>query len=252
MSFAWDNVEFSSIENIVPIDYAYEQFFKKNGLELTYHQRNNGLLTPVYKKSSTGTGIFDAESGRQLNYDGSYYYSTKTMNYLDIDNHYAAYAANTLSNCDIYVSSGNIFLEDYITQQEFLLLISEFINGTKPVLNTTGILTEDQREMLYAYMYENGIITRAETDYTGYVTRANAVKYFLRILGHGTIGEMSEIFVRHFTDAAEIPVDALGYVELSRSLGIIHGSLNNCFKPNDFMTNGDSLIMMYNYLKTQG
>ncbi len=249
VSFSWDNVKFQSTNGILDYDYAYRQFFDKCGLELTYYKRDNGVHTPVYQKSSKGTGIIDAISGRQLNYDGTYYYSAKEMNYLDRYSHYAGYYANKLSDCDIYVSSGSVFLGDYITQQEYLLLISEFINGTKPVLNTTGILTDDQREMLYAYMYSNGIIDRSETNFTGYVTRADAVKYLLRILGHGTVGEMSEIFIPHFDDYEEIPKNLTGYVELARSLGIVKGSGNNKFKPNDFLTNGDSLIMIYNYLE---
>lgn len=252
VSFAWDNTEFQTTDGIVSKEYAYKQFFEKCGLEISYYKRDNHVLTPVYRKSSKGTGIIDAASGRQLNYDGSYYYNPKEMNYLDINTHYAGSIASKLSDCDIYVSSGNVFLEDYITQQEYLLLISEFINGTKPVLNSTGILTDDQREMLYAYMYSNGIMDRSETDYEGFVTRADAVKYFLRILGHGTIGEMSEIFTVHFADADTIPENLVGYVELARSLGLVNGSANNCFNPNDFLTNGDSLIIIYNYLTKQG
>ena len=252
ISFSWDNVEFQSTDNIVSEEYAYKQFYEKCGLDLGYFKRDNGVLTPVYRKSSKGTGIIDAESGRQLNYDGSYYYNAKEMNYIDINTHYAGNIAKKLSDCDIYVSSGNVCLEDYITQQEYLLLISEFIEGTKPIINTTGILTDDQREMLYAYMYSNEIMERSETDYTAYITRADAVKYLLRILGHRTIGEMSEIFIRHFDDSDTIPKHLVGYVELARSLGLVNGSTNNCFKPNDFLTNGDSLIIIYNYLTKQG
>lgn len=252
VSFAWDNVEFRSTDNIVTTEYAYEQFFAKCGLELSYYKRGNGVLTPVYQKSSKGTGIIDAVSGRQLNYDGSYYHAPREMNYQDIHSHYAGYYASKMSDCDIYVSSGHVYLEDYITQQEYLLLISEFIEGTKPILNTTGILTDDQREMLYAYMYSNGIIDRSETDYTKFVTRADAVKYLIRILGHGTVGEMSEFFIPHFADWDDIPENLIGYVELARSLGLISGFTDNRFKPNDFLTNGDSLIIMYNYLTKQG
>ena len=174
------------------------------------------------------------------------------MNYIDINSHYSGNIANKMSDCDIYVSSGHVFLSDHISQQEYLLLISEFIDGTKPVLNTTGMLTDDQIEMLYAYMYSNNIMSPEETDYKGYVTRADAVKYFLRILGYGTVGDMSEIFIKHFNDSHLISKEHIGYVELARSMGIISGSTDNKFKPNEFLTNGDSLIIMYNYLKKQG
>ena len=252
ISLAWDNVEFESTEEIITIEQAYENLFNKCGLEQDYYKRENNILTPVYQLSPNGTGIIDAKTGKQLNYDGSIYYSAKEMNYIDINSHYSGDIANKMSDCDIYVSSGHVFLSDHISQQEYLLLISEFIDGTKPVLNTTGMLTDDQLEMLYAYMYANNVMDRSETDYKGYVTRTDAVKYFLRILGYGTVGDMSDIFIKHFNDTDDIPQELIGYVELARSMGIISGSTDNNFKPKEFLTNGDSLIIMYNYLKQQG
>ena len=252
VSFAWDNTEFDSPDSIISEEEAYRQFFDKCGLELTYYKRDNGVLTPVYRKSSNGTGIFDAFSGRHLNYDGTFYMNPKEFNYGDIDRHYAGSIARKLSDCDIYVSSGNVYLDDNIAQQEFLLLISEFIDGTKPVINTNGVLSDDQTEMLYAYMYSNGIMDRSEANHSGYVTRADAVKYLLRILGHGTIGDMSDIFIPHFADSDQIPEGLMGYVELARSLGLVSGTTDNRFKPNEYLTNGDSLIIIYNYLIKQG
>ena len=252
VSFAWDNVDFESTDSIITLDDAYEQLFNKCGLVLDYYKRENNVLTPIYRLSSIGTGIIDAKTGKQLDYDGSIYYSSKEMNYIDINSHYSGDIAKKMSDCDIYVSSGHVFLADYITQQEYLLLISEFIDGTKPVLSTTGVLTDDQTEMLYAYMYANNVIDRSETDYKSYVTRADAVKYFLRILGYGTVADMSDIFIKHFNDSDTIPQSLIGYVELARSMGLVNGSVDNNFKPNEFLTNGDSLIIMYNYLKKQG
>ncbi len=248
ISFAWDNIEFPSLEYLISEQYAYDQFFKKCDLELTYYKRDNGVLVPVYRKSLKGTGIFDAESGRQLGYDGNYYNNPKEIKYLDIQKHYSGNIAKKLADCDIYVSWGNVYLEDYITQQEFLLLISEFIEGTKPVLNTTGIISDDQSDMLYAYMFSNGILSRDEADNMAYVTRADGVKYLLRILGHGTVGDMSDIFIKHFADSDEIPQGLTGYVELARSLGLVSGTTDNKFKPNEYLTNGDSLIIIYNLL----
>ena len=249
VSFAWDNAKFKIPDEMISTEDAYKMFFQRCGLELSYFKRDNNQLTPVYKKSSEGTGIIDASTGRQLNYDGSYYYSEKTLNYLGLNTHYAAEAAEKLSNCDIYVSSGGVFLNDNISQQEYLLLISELISGTKPILNTTGILTDDQREMLYKYMISEGILTNDEVAYTNYVTRADAVKYLIRVLGYGVVGDMSEIFIRHFSDTDTIPEQLVGYIELARSMGIVNGHGDNTFRPNEYVTNGDSLIMVYNYLR---
>ena len=249
LSFAWDNISFPSTESILSDDKIYVNFFQHCGLELSYYKRENNTLVPIYKKSSSGTGIFDANLGIQLNYDGTDFYKQRNFNYLDIDNHYSKTAASKLSDCDIHVSSGNVYLKNNITQQEFLLLISELISGTKPILNTTGILSNDQREMLYTYMVENGIISKSEINYNGFVTRADAVKYLINILGYGPVAEVPEIFVPHFADTDKIPTCLLGYVELARSMGIINGDIDNTFRPDDYLSNGDSLIMIYNYLR---
>jgi len=103
--------------------------------------------------------------------------------------------------------------------------------------------------MLYAYMFANNIMDRSEADSVGYVTRADAVKYFLRILGYGTVGDMSDIFIRHFNDYDSVSEKLVGYIELARSMGIVNGAGDGRFKPKEFITNGDSLIIMYNYLK---
>ena len=249
LSFLWEDEEFPSTNGIIDSESAYSSFFEKCDLTLSYYKRENNRLTPVYQKSSKGTGIIDAYTGRQLNYDGSAYYSVKSLNYLDISSNYAGEIAKKLSDCDIYVSSGNVFLDDPISQEEYLLLISEVITGTKPVLNITGYITEDQREMLYKYMYSKQVLEPSETNYDGYVTRADAVKYFLCVLGYKTVADMEDIFVPHFKDNDDIPSGLLGYVELARSMNIISGHGDNSFCPNEYITNGESLTILYNYLK---
>ena len=108
----------------------------------------------------------------------------------------------------------------------------------------------DGNELVYGHVtVENGIITKAEINYTGFVTRVDAVKYLINILGYGPVAEVSKIFVPHFADTNKIPIDLLGYVELARSMGIINGDIDNTFRPDDFLSNGDSLIMIYNYLR---
>ena len=63
---------------------------------------------------------------------------------------------------------------------------------------------------------------------------------------------MWEIFTPHFADSDLISEHLRGYVELARSLEIVKGSTDNRFKPDEYLTNGDSLIIIYNYLIKQG
>ena len=251
LSFCHDKTEFDSKDDVIDIKYAYNSFFATCGLELAYYKRPNNTLIPVYKISASGTGIIDAKTGRQLNYDGTPYYPAKELKYEDSGSHYSAYAALALADCDIYASSGTVRLGDPITQKEFLLLMSELITDTKPVIDTTGVLTDSQCEMLYRYMFQNKVLTEDEAGYNSKVTRADAVKYMLRILGYGTVGDMNEIFIKHFNDYYAIPQEYIGYIELARSLGIVRGDTYGKFNPKDPITNGDSLIMLYNFLRNE-
>ena len=251
LSFAWDDVELAPPQNIISEDEAYDLFFRRCGLELLYYKRTNNTLTPVYTKHTQGTGIIDAYTGYQLNYDGTRRQPVKALAYTDFETHYARTAAAALSECDVYVSSGNVRLSDPISQQDFLLLISDLLPETKPVLDTTGSLTESQQEMLYTYMITAGVLERSEVNPGGTLTRANAVKYFLRVLGYGSVADLHTIFKPHFLDHDQLPAELLGYVELARGLKLVVGSDDGRFNPNEQLSNGDSLIMMYNYLKQE-
>jgi len=248
LSFAWDDVVFDDASTVLPIGDAYKEYFDKCGLELSYYKRDNNVITPVYVKTEQITGILDAKSLKMLNYDGSKFYKTKELNYLDIDTHYSKDIATILANADIFASSGNVYLGDSISQKDYLYLLTELIPSTKPVLSSTGVLNNDQLEMLYSYMLTNNIIEEKEISYDGYVTRADAVKYLLRILGYGDVANMTEIYKSHFADAHIMPKEMLGYIELARGLKLVNGSDDNFFYPMDNITNGDSLIIIYNYL----
>lgn len=249
LSFCMDSGIFDSTDGVIDSKYAYNSFFVGCGLELSYYKRPNGEAIPIYRVSSSGTGIIDAKTGRQLSYDGTPFYSAKDLKYADINSHYSNYAALALADCGIYASSGTVKLGDPIKQKEFLLLLSELITDTKPVISSSGVMTDEQCEMLYEYMYQNGVLAEDETSYNGTVTRGDAVRYMLEILGYGAVGEMKGIFANPFADFYDIPEKNLGYIALAKGLGIVKGDIYGRFNADIPITNGESLIMIYNFLK---
>jgi hypothetical protein len=61
------------------------------------------------------------------------------------------------------------------------------------------------------------------------------------------VAELPGIFKRHFKDSDFIDPALYGYVSLARGLDLIRGS-NGYFYPDLALSNGDALIMVYNYL----
>ena len=171
----------------------------------------------------------------------------KYLAYIDLDTHYSKPQVKKMADCDIYVSRGNVALADPILQKDYMLLISPYLPKGKPIIENFGELTEGQLEMLYNAFLSAGVLTEDEFDPTGYVTRENTAAYFMKTIGYGELGAAKEIFKKHFSDSDEISEPLRGYAELATALKIMSGS-EGMFMPKEYISNGDSLIMVYNYL----
>ncbi len=246
ISFLWDDIEFPSLNGIMSKEKAYNTFYEKCDYKLKFIE-HNGEYIPVYALNPHTTGIIDAVSGDVLTYDGKVMQPKKYLAYIDLDSHYSKPYVEKMADCDIYVSRGNVALAEPIIQKDYLLLISQFLPAGKPVIENFGELTEGQLEMLYNAFIAAGVMDISEVDIEGYVTREKAVEYFIKTIGYGDVANAGEIFTNHFADSDEISPELRGYVELARGMGLISGN-GTSFMPDGYLSNGDSLIIVYNYL----
>lgn len=246
ISFLWDEIDFPNLKGIISKTKAYEIFKEKCNFKLRYIEYN-GEYIPVYALNSLTTGIIDATTGDILTYDGKVMQPKKYLAYVDLDTHYSKPYVEKMADCDIYVSRGNVVLSDPIIQKDFMLLISQFLPAGKPVIENFGELTEGQLEMLYNAFISNGIMDISEYEPDGYITREKAISYLIKTIGYGDVAKNNYIFTDHFADSGSIDYDLRGYVELARGLGLISGNGTH-FMPKAYLSNADSLIIVYNYL----
>ncbi|MBQ4543778.1 MAG: hypothetical protein IJA19_06385 [Clostridia bacterium] len=245
ISFLWENLDFSK-DGIISLHKAYQIFENKCKFELKYHFDGEKNI-PVYSLSSNTTGIIDARTGEVLGYDGKILHSAKYLNYTDLDTFYGKDIVEKMADCDIYASRGNVALYDEMLQKDYLLLISSYLPGGKPVIENFADLNDQQMEMLYNAFTSTGILDVSEIDYDAPVSREKAVEYFIKTIGYGDVAENYHIFDAHFKDVRSMEKGLIGYIELARSLKIVNGS-DGYFRPKQNLKNGDALIMVYNYL----
>ncbi len=245
ISFLWENLDFSK-DGIISLHKAYQIFENKCKFELKYHFDGEKNI-PVYSLSSNTTGIIDARTGEVLGYDGKILHSAKYLNYTDLDTFYGKDIVEKMADCDIYASRGNVALYDEMLQKDYLLLISNYLPGGKPVIENFADLNDQQMEMLYNAFTSTGILDVSEIDYDAPVSREKAVEYFIKTIGYGDVAENYHIFDAHFKDVRSMEKGLIGYIELARSLKIVNGS-DGYFRPKQNLKNGDALIMVYNYL----
>ena len=72
---------------------------------------------PVYTVNPQIPAVIDAKTGLILSYDGKPAKPGASLNYVGLDEHYARQPATVLADCDIFVSQGNVVLDDAILQK---------------------------------------------------------------------------------------------------------------------------------------
>ena len=204
-------------------------------------------IIPVYTATALSTSLIDAKTGEILSYDGTPAKKRQRLAYIDLETHYAQKQATVLADCDVYVSEGDVKLDDGIKQKDYMQLLTEITTSSMPIYEKFGGLTDVELDMLYNSFVTNGVLDRDEIDPNSYVTREQAVKYFIRAVGDKNVAELQGIFKMSFIDEEEMSPNLYGYVALARGLKLIEGS-EGYFRPKRFLTNGDSLIMVYNYM----
>jgi len=247
ISFAWDNVEFPKVEEALTKALAYESFFKNVGLELKFMKIDDVKIVPVYTTKASSTGIIDAKTGEILAYDGTPAKKRQRLAYVDLGTHYSQKQVTALADIDIFVSEGDVTLSDDIKQKDYIKLLSSISTIRMPIYEKFGTLTDVELDMLYNSFITNGVMSRDEIAPESPVTREQAVKYFIRAVGYKNVAELQGIFKMSFIDEADMSPNLYGYIALARGLKLIVGS-EGYFWPKRFLTNGDSLIMVYNYM----
>lgn len=265
----WSEVDFPSVEKVIPLSEIYEKLFSEIGLKLQYRidtnaQNNSEELAyekidiiQAYNKNiklrliyafDEGKPIrFDAFSGEILDYEGKPYKENKIQEYNDISGHYAEDIIKLLAEMGIALEGPEFKPNEEIKQKDFLLLISQIIDGGYRFFGKTALKENKEIEDLYTLLIREGIVKQNEKDPEAPLTREESVKFIIRVLRYDKIAELTDIFNCTFKDKDDISSDLIGYVVLAKGLKLVSGD-GEYFRPKNKLTRADAILIIYNYL----
>ncbi|WP_265445854.1 YcdB/YcdC domain-containing protein [Acetivibrio straminisolvens] len=262
----WYDIEFPSVEKALEIEKIYEIFFEEIGLELQYITDGNNVVYMekvaadavtatdkkteaklVYAVNTKKPAILDADTGIILDGSGKPYKENKALEYTDISDHYAKKQIEILAEMGIGLEGPELKPNEKIKQKDFLLLISQTLNGYQ-FYGKTSLSSGEETEELYKNLIRQGIVKEGEKNPEAYLTREDSVKFVIRALGYDKVADISDIFNCTFKDKDEINPELIGYVVIAKGLKIVNG-YGEYFRPKDELKKADALIIIYNYLQ---
>ncbi|HOM03569.1 MAG TPA: S-layer homology domain-containing protein [Acetivibrio sp.] len=262
-SLEWYDVEFPSVKNAVELEKIYEILFKEIGLELQYIIVNENDVVYLEKSAESADKKteaklvyalnddkpvrFDANTGAILDNDGKPYKEKKALEYTDISDHYAKKQIELLAEIGVGLEGPELKPDEKIKQKDFLLLISQVLNGYQ-YYGKSALSSDEETENLYKSLIRQGIVKEGEKNPEAYLTREESVKFVIRALGYDKVADISGIFNCTFKDKDEINPELIGYVVIAKGLKIVNG-YGEYFGPKDELKRADALIIIYNYLQ---
>ncbi|NMB08899.1 MAG: hypothetical protein GX981_11000 [Tissierellia bacterium] len=244
---AWNDIEFPSKDNVIPVEKAYDILFKDIGMELKYiypdryeeviKEKKEAIL--VYGLKSDKPANIDANTGTLLNYRGEPYKKQTTISYNDIDNSYAKDKIKILAQYGIALPGEEFKPKEKITQRDFLYLLAK---ASTPYMDI-----DSSEENLYNTLINSGIIKENEKAPEKIVTKEEGIKYIIRALKYDKIADLTEIYKDIFKDTKDIDPKLKGYVSIAYGLKIVEGSNGN-LNPKAELKREDGANMIYNYL----
>ena len=239
---SWTETEFPPAENVVSPNMIYKNLLTDDNFRLQYITSTEYVYNEETGKETKSTNanlvyalreypIFDAETGAKIDGSGKPI-TEKFKGYNDIENHYCKTAAEELAKIGIYFEGASLGPDKKVSQKEFLALVLKAVNGY-------GYSDDEQ---MYRNLINNGFIDKYEIGKE--LTRLDAIKYFVNILGFKSVAEIDGIYKSFFTD---VPESHQGYVAIASGLNIINTG-TDIFRSNDIMTRAECLTVIYNYL----
>ncbi len=253
LSMDWFDLEFPSLENVLEMEEVYNKLFEGIGLELVYsdvytegYERpeagdNKPEIRLVYNARQEKPIIFDAFSGRILDYSGRPFVEKKAAKYTDIAGHFAEGQITALAEYGIMLPGDEFRPDESIIQKDFLYLLVK-------AMGYYGSFEDDSKlDEMYNLLIREKVVTKEEKNPDAFVTREEAVKFMVRSLKYQDVADIKGIFVTGFNDQGRIDPELIGYVAIAKGMNIIGGSGGN-FYPKNSLTRAEAAVMLYNRL----
>ena len=240
-----ENLEFPSAEDIITREQAIDIMLNQISPQLTYiisndyEEQFSYEATLHYYSPEVKQYSVDALSGNLVNsFTGAEFVPLGTEVFSDLANNPHKSKILDLVNLGLLPVDelGNEFKgSQVVTQAECLVFFMKLHQqySYQQRLSFTPALQET--------LNNGGILDEGEQDAQASVNAAQALKWLLRIGGHGSVAGMSDIF----KPIAGINKDMRGYVALGSSFGLLDISQ---WRAQKQMTRNDLIILIYDYL----
>lgn len=251
-SIDWYKGEFPKKDSIISIDEAYKILWKEIGLELMYVKvqnenissntldKDNAVVKLAYMLNSDKPSIIDAKTGDILDYSGKPYKEMKAISYNDIENSYARDKIKTLAKYGIGLKGESFLPKEKIKQGEYISLLWKSIEQNR--------FEELSQEELYNRFIRSGYMLENEKNPDAIVTKAESVKYIIRIMNLEEVAKLQGIYKDIFKDQSEIEQGFKGYINLAYGLKILNGNGTGNINPKAELKREDAANIIYNYI----
>lgn len=262
-----------SADGIISNEDAQSIFFKTYSPQLEYTLVNTSkdqknpvmgvkLIYSILDKFQYGqvNGI-EAFTGKFVDYNGE-----------EIDNNFAEFKEkikgsavekelNILASLGI-IDTRNFDLNKQITKTDLIKMLVN-AKGYRPYMlenapNLKINYSGSKNDETYKYLQmavSYGILDNSG-DFKGdeKITREEMVKAIVKLLGYDKLAQAKGIFLLSYSDAGDVNPDNIGYIAISKGLGLTNDT-DNKFKPKNQATMTDAAVAVYralNSLRTNG
>lgn len=229
----YPDATFTDIKNVKSETDMLAQLFDTLDYQLIYRDLN-GAKYLCYDFMKTTNALFDPFSGGQIGYDGKPYTENETPVYTDIDAHWCRDMALSLLDNGVYFEGGKLNPEATVSQADFLRLLYQ----------SEQLYADTDNDTFYKDVVRRGILPKAEVNPAGTVSRAQATRYIIRMMGLDKAAELTGIYTYPFSDYID-PAD-IGYVALCYGFGIVKGDEAGHFNSGEAVTRAAAISMVYN------
>ncbi|HWQ40630.1 MAG TPA: YcdB/YcdC domain-containing protein [Desulfosporosinus sp.] len=236
----WNNVEFPSPSDVLPMSEATEQFLKERPLALNYSlifpQNGKQEVRLVYQPDTNSRmytpGMIDAKTGNFMDWYGkSQSEWSMPHTYTDIQGNYAEKEIGIMGLTGAFGEYGETFRPDEkITAGSLLraMLTAEGMNRDRVLSDEDVLKIAKDRTWIHD-----------DLELGSELNREDLSKIMIRLISMEPSAQVKGIYVVPFTDANTIPADSLGYIALSWGLGILRIE-GNAVQPKQSVTRAEA------------
>ena len=230
---SWSKLNIPSKSAAKPLDEAYNVILTEDKFTLSYipaYHENACEMKLVYHLEDTAN--YSAETLLPLNYRMEEKEDIQ-VSYTDIAGHYAETAINALAEVELVLGdpkAAEFKPEETVKQEEFLTLAcNAFSWGTYE---------------MYQSLVSAGIMDKDEIAPEKEITRMEAIRYIVKLVGMGEIADKFDIFKDIYTDVSEAD---RGYAAIAAGYKIVNSEVSELY-PGNGLRRADAVMMLYNWL----